>query len=85
MNERDFSLAIKHIRPTAEFTFNDTDYDSIVWIKLEGEPPTLEEIIAADKALKLLEQQQITERALNRQALLDRLGITEEEAKLLLG
>jgi hypothetical protein len=45
----------------------------------------LEEKKAREEAAELALQQALAEAAVKRQALLDKLGITEEEAKLLLG
>jgi hypothetical protein len=46
--------------------------------------PTAEEIAAEKTRLEQVKTQQEAEAAAKRQALLDKLGITEEEAKLLL-
>lgn len=73
--------SIQHIRPNSAFAVNGLD---IQWLDTEQTQPTDEEIaqglidyqakVEADKA----------EAEAKRQALLDKLGITEEEAKLLL-
>ena len=59
------------------------DYDSIKWI--ECEPITKQEFEAGFAAVDAWKAEQQAEAAAKRQALLDKLGITEEEAKLLLG
>ena len=79
------SLAIKKLRPTAEFSFQDADYSTIKWDVLEGEAPTQKEIDAAIKQVKADEKNEIETKAAQRQAILDRLGLTADEAKLLLG
>jgi hypothetical protein len=77
-------MALQKLRPSSEFTYHDNNYDSITWIVLEGKPPTQAEI---DKAIKQIKADEITEaakKATQRQAILDRLGITSEEARILL-
>jgi hypothetical protein len=76
--------AIKKLKPTAEFSFTDNDYSTIKWDVLEGNAPTQAQI---DAAIEQVKADEITEAAANVQAkaeLLERLGITADEAKLLL-
>jgi hypothetical protein len=73
--------AIRKIRPDAEFVIRG---EKIEWHKLEGDEPTQAEI---DKAIKDLETSDLAEATANAQAktaLLQRLGITADEARLLL-
>jgi hypothetical protein len=76
--------AIKKLNPTAEFSFSDDDYSTIVWDVLDGDAPTQKEIDAAIKQIKADELTEAATKAAAKSALLDRLGITEDEAKLLL-
>jgi hypothetical protein len=76
--------AIKKLKPTAEFSFTDNDYSTIKWDVLEGEAPTQAEIDAAIEQVKADEAQAELDKATAKAALLERLGITEDEAKLLL-
>jgi hypothetical protein len=76
--------AIYKLKPTAEFSFTDEDYSTIKWDVLEGDAPTKKQIDDAIKAVKAEEANQIEANATAKAALLDRLGITEDEAKLLL-
>jgi hypothetical protein len=76
--------AIRKLKPTAEFSFIDNDYSTIKWDVLEGEAPTQPEIDAAIEQVKADEIAQAEAKAAQKAALLDRLGITEDEAKLLL-
>lgn len=55
MDELDISKAIRLLKPTAEFSFNDTDYSTIKWDVLEGNAPTLAEIEAAHLEIKKAE------------------------------
>jgi hypothetical protein len=77
--------AINKLRPTAEFSFTDNDYGTIQWDVLEGEAPTKAEIEAAIEEVKADEIAELEAKATQKAALLDRLGITAEEAELLLG
>lgn len=79
------SKAILTLRPGSEFTFYDNDYSSIKWLKLEGTPPTQDEINTEVENQKYLWDTKKQRKAEQKQALLNRLGITEEEARLLLG
>ena len=80
----DLSKAIKFLRPTAEFSFTDDDYSTIKWDVLEGDAPTQSEIDAAILTIKAKESADAETKAAAKAALLDRLGITADEAKLLL-
>jgi len=77
--------AIRKLRPDSEFSFIENDYSTIKWDVLEGDAPTQAEI---DEAIEQVKADEITEaeaKAAEKAALLERLGITEAEAKLLLG
>ena len=58
------------------------DYDSITWIK--GEPITKAQFEAGFAQYDAWKAQQDTQAATDKAALLAKLGITEEEARLLL-
>jgi hypothetical protein len=78
------AAAIKKLKPTAQFSFSDNDYSTIKWDVLEGDAPTQVEI---DKAIKDVKAQEIKDEKAKVEAkaeLLARLGITAEEAQLLL-
>ena len=77
--------AIKSLRPTAEFSFDGDDYSTIKWDVLEGEAPTLKEVEEAITQVKATEDADKAAKAAQKDALLERLGITTEEATLLLG
>jgi hypothetical protein len=76
--------AINKLRPNSEFSFQDDDYSTINWIVLNGEPPTQAEIDAAIEQVKADEIAKAETKAQAKAELLERLGITEDEAKLLL-
>jgi len=76
--------AIHRLKPGAEFSYKDEDYSTIVWDVLEGDAPTQKEI---NDTIKLLEKEEIAQEASDakkKAEILDRLGITADEAKLLL-
>jgi hypothetical protein len=77
--------AIKKLKPTAEFSFTDNDYSTIKWDVLDGTAPTQAQIDVAIEQVKADEITQATAASAIRAALLTRLGITEEEARILLG
>jgi hypothetical protein len=78
------SDAIKSLRPTAEFSYRDDDYSTIKWDILEGDAPTQAEIDAEIIKIKADEEFLAAQRAVAKADLLTRLGITADEAALLL-
>ena len=76
--------AIHKLKPNAIFTFDEPVYSKINWISLDGDAPTQAEIDEAIKQVKAEEKTAEANKALAKAALLDRLGITADEAKLLL-
>jgi hypothetical protein len=77
--------AIKSLKPTAQFSFNNDDYSTIKWDVLDGDAPSQKEIDDEIKRIKAQEKIEIKAKAEQRQAILDRLGLTSDEAKLILG
>jgi ABC-type metal ion transport system substrate-binding protein len=77
--------AIRKLKPSSEFSFENQDYSTINWIVLDGDAPTQSEIDAVIEQVKADEITEAATKEAQRQALLDRLGITSEEAKILLG
>jgi len=77
--------AIRKLKPNAEFSYTDNDYSTIKWDVLDGDAPTQKEIDAAIKEVKADQIAEAEAKATARAALLTRLGITAEEAQLLLG
>jgi hypothetical protein len=76
--------AIQKLKPNAEFSFTENDYSTINWIVLDGEAPTQAQIDVAIEQVKADEAQAETAKATAKAALLTQLGITAEQAKLLL-
>jgi len=76
--------AIRKLKPNSEFSFTNNDYSTIKWDALEGTAPTQAEINTAIEQVKADEITEATTTAAAKAALLTQLGITEEQAKLLL-
>jgi hypothetical protein len=76
--------AIRSISPNSEFTYSDEDYSTINWIVLEGTAPTLKQVNDEITRLKAEDAAAEAEKANNKAALLAKLGITADEAALLL-
>jgi hypothetical protein len=79
------NVAIQKLCPGAEYTMTNDDYETIEWVKIDTAAPSSDEIKKAVEEAKIRFKVEQNNRNTARQALLDRLGITEEEAKLLLG
>ena len=77
--------AIKKLKPTAEFSFQENDYSTIQWDVLEGKAPTQKQIDDAIEQVKAEEIAEAESKAAQRQLILDKLGLTADEARLLLG
>ena len=76
-------LAIQNLAPNSEFSFHDNDYSTITWDILEGKAPTKAQVEAEVSKLEAAEIAAEESKAASRSALLNRLGISEDEAKLL--
>lgn len=83
MQTQEIINAIKFLQPNAEFSFTNDNYSTIKWDILKGDAPTWEEIESAHLEIKAAEDAAKAQASAKRQALLERLGITEDEAKLL--
>ena len=81
----DLTKAIRLLKPNSEFSYQNNDYSTIKWDVLEGDAPTQAEIDVAIEQVKADEIAAEAKAASDRTALLARLGITAEEAALLLG
>jgi hypothetical protein len=81
----ELARAIQFLKPTAEFSLINNDYSTIKWDVLDGDAPTQAELDAAMEQVKVKDIEDAQNRAASRQAILDRLGLTAEEAALLLG
>jgi hypothetical protein len=85
MTEFELAKAIKHLRPSSQFSFTGNDYSTIKWDVLEGEAPTMAQLESALVAVTASEQAEAAAKESAKAALLAKLGITADEAALLLG
>jgi hypothetical protein len=76
--------AIQSLRPGSEFSFQNGDYSTIQWIVLEGKAPTAAAINTEIERLKAEDAELEANKAIAKAALLERLGLTEAEVRLLL-
>jgi hypothetical protein len=84
MDDKYLVKAIKSLTNNAEFTLSNGNYSTIEWYVLEGTAPTQVEIDAAIKQIKADEIAAETKAEADKAALLAKLGITADEARLLL-
>lgn len=75
--------AIRNLKPSSEFVIRDNDYSSVEWHVLEGTAPTKAQVTAEITKIKAADLTAEADYQASRAALLTRLGITEDEAKLL--
>jgi len=78
-------LAIENLTNNAGFMIWDNDYSTIEWVDFKGTVPTQDEINLEIERIKLSEVTEAHTKAEAKAALLERLGITADEAALLLG
>ena len=83
MTHDEIIKALYNLAPKDEWTLSGDDYSELNWIS-DGTPPTVEEIEAEIKLLPSKELAAKENKENAKLALLDKLGITAEEAKLLL-
>ncbi len=83
MNPKDITNAILSIAPDSEFTFTECDLDSLIWHSKTAKP-SKEAILLAIEENANKETAAAAAKATAKSALLEKLGITEDEAKLLL-
>ena len=81
LEHNQITRAIAFIRPNAGFAVNDSQI--VLW-ESEETQPTMEEIEAGWVAYQAAQEAEAEAKATQKAALLDRLGLTEDEAKLLL-
>jgi len=84
MDDKYLIKALRSLREGSEFTISDGNYSTIEWHVLEGVAPTQAEVDLMIAELIASDEASIAQKSAARAALLERLGITEEEAKLLL-
>lgn len=81
--ESPLQRALRKTYPNAQWVLRGDSYDGLVWLDSSSKPSELE-VQAAIHGLETNESIAAAEKVAARQALLDKLGITEDEARLLL-
>jgi hypothetical protein len=81
MKTKDIVRAINYLAPGAEFTFEDNDLDTLIWLDSSVKQPTKAAILAAIPKANAEIEDAKTEA---KQDILSRLGITQEEVSILL-
>lgn len=77
--------AIQALRPNKEFTMYGDDPATIVWNDTDVTTPSDKEIKDKYDELVALEKQEESAKAEQRKAILTKLGLSEDEIKVLLG
>lgn len=84
MKHLDIAKALNYLLPEAKFVLSGDTLEGIDWLD-ERPLPTENEIVEAIKHVKADELAEAKLKATKRAELLSKLGITEEEARILLG
>jgi hypothetical protein len=84
MDPRIITQAIKELSPDSEFSFSSDDISTLSWHNTKALRPTDEEILARCEVVIANIATEAETKSAAKAALLDRLGITADEAKLLL-
>jgi hypothetical protein len=79
----DYTLILRKKYPNTEWILDGDDYSGLVWLS-DTNKPTKAELDAQWDEVQAIIQAEAEAKAAEKAALLDRLGITEDEAKLLL-
>lgn len=83
LTHEQITKALVSLSNSAQWTMRGGDYENIEWL-CECPKPTFEEIEVESVRLESIEAQAKADQATAKQAILDRLGLTADEAKLLL-
>jgi len=78
------SEVLNYLCPGVEWAMTNDDFDTVIWINRSEAPITKSEFEAGFAKYESFRQAEIEAKEAARQALLDKLGITAEEAQLLL-
>jgi hypothetical protein len=83
--ENYLTKAIRKLKPNSEFSYTNNDYSTVNWDVLDGDAPTQKEIDDAIKQVKADEKTELKTKEATKQAILDRIGLTADELKTILG
>lgn len=84
MDARTITRAIRELSPTAEFSFQEADLSTLDWHNSKAKRPTDKEILDQCAVVEAAIVSEAQSNAAAKAALLTRLGMTQEEANLLL-
>ena len=84
MTSQEIIDAIFFIAPNSEFSFTETDLSTLKWDSTNIQRPTDNEIIAAIPLAKTAKETAKADKAAAKQAILDKLGLTQDEVTALL-
>lgn len=79
----DYTLILTKKYPNAEWSLIGEDYENLTWLS-DTPKPTKAELDAQWEEVQAITKTEAEAKAAQKAALLNRLGITEEEARLLL-
>jgi hypothetical protein len=79
----DYTKILEYKYPNAQWTLNGDDYEGLTWLSKTKKPTKIELDSLWDEVQSLI-QAKAQAKTTAKAALLQRLGITEDEAKLLL-
>jgi hypothetical protein len=85
MTIQELTNAIFYLAPDAQFSFTETDLSTLVWHSEDVKRPTNAQILAAIPLANAAMTAAAESKASAKAALLDRLGMSADEAALLLG
>lgn len=84
MTNEEIAKSLQYLTPNAEWHLVGDDLTGLIWLDKNQQQPTEKEIIQVIAKLSELQELELAAKKAAREALLEKLGITEEEAKLLL-
>lgn len=76
---------ISFLCPNVEFAMSGDDFDSVLWVNLDKAPITKKQYQDGFAKYETWKTKNDADKESAKQAILDRLGLTADEAKLLLG
>jgi glycogen synthase len=84
LNDKEIAQVLLLLKPNVVWTMNGEDYENIIWESDEPKP-TLKQLEDQHVILIAKQEQDRLKKSADKAALLEKLGISEDEAKLLLG
>lgn len=85
MDELTLCKAIQRLAPNAQFTFKETDLDTLEWFSEDIKQPSKKDILAMVEKLPGLEEAELSEFKTRRTEVLNKIGLSEEDISLILG